>query len=218
VLRGRGGYCFEQNALFEAALRALGFAVRPLLARVWLENPQETPPATHQLELVEIDGADWIADAGFGGSFTPPMPLAEGEGPAAPDGALHRLRRDERFGWMLERRGPVAPADGRAGEAPEWQRQYSFTTAPAYPADLATSNHWTSTRPGTRFTSLVVASQVTEDGFVSLTNRALRISGGADKGDVLLEDAQALRQALRTHFGIALDEDEAETLFARGRG
>ncbi len=31
---GRGGYCFEQNLLFKAALEALGYEVQPHLARV----------------------------------------------------------------------------------------------------------------------------------------------------------------------------------------
>ena len=39
----RGGYCFEQNALFLAMIEAIGFAARPLLARVWLATV-ETPP------------------------------------------------------------------------------------------------------------------------------------------------------------------------------
>src|SRR5688500_3637294 len=34
LLRRRGGYCFEQNGLFLAALTELGFKVRPNLARV----------------------------------------------------------------------------------------------------------------------------------------------------------------------------------------
>ena len=36
VTARRGGYCFEHNRLFLDALAALGFAARPLLARVWL--------------------------------------------------------------------------------------------------------------------------------------------------------------------------------------
>src|SRR5712671_5691298 len=34
VRGGRGGYCFEHNALFAAALEAIGFAVTRLSARV----------------------------------------------------------------------------------------------------------------------------------------------------------------------------------------
>jgi len=32
VHRKRGGYCFEQNGLLEAALAAIGFALQPLAA------------------------------------------------------------------------------------------------------------------------------------------------------------------------------------------
>ena len=76
VTRRRGGYCFEQNRLFCDALTALGFAVRPLLGRVWF-GATVTPGRTHMLLLVTIDGRDWIADAGFGGSYSPIMPLVE---------------------------------------------------------------------------------------------------------------------------------------------
>lgn len=108
VHRRRGGYCFEQNGLFEDALRALGFSVRPLLARVLLGmETGVVAPLTHQLELVTFAGEDWIADAGFGGSFCPPMPLAEGQSGPGPDGTVHRLRRADGSAWLLERLGPA---------------------------------------------------------------------------------------------------------------
>lgn len=212
VRRRRGGYCFEQNGLLDMALAALGFEARPLLARVWLGvGAEPVTPLTHQLELVRIDGRDWIADAGFGGSWCPPMPLAEMETDPGPDGARHRLRQDERLGWMLERRGPGECTDGRGDGGPEWQRQYSFTLAEAHAIDREMSNHWTSTRPCTRFTTLAIASRVLEQGFLSLTGRVLRDSDGSEK---TLETATALRDALIRHFGIVLDEDEIERLFA----
>src|SRR5690606_36486392 len=73
VTRRRGGYCFEHNQLFLRALRAIGFQARPLLARGWLGAGDDIPPRAHTLNLVQIDGADWIADAGFGGSYVPPL-------------------------------------------------------------------------------------------------------------------------------------------------
>ncbi|MEO5867651.1 MAG: arylamine N-acetyltransferase, partial [Sphingomonas sp.] len=112
VTAKRGGYCFEQNRLFGDALAALGFVVRPLLARTWL-GVSETPPLTHTLSLVHIDGQDWVADAGFGGSYAPPIVLADGAEAVAPDGARFRLVPDASFGWMLERDGNPATTDGR---------------------------------------------------------------------------------------------------------
>jgi N-hydroxyarylamine O-acetyltransferase len=43
VFGRRGGYCFEQNRLFAAALEALGFAVTPLAARAAGPTARRTP-------------------------------------------------------------------------------------------------------------------------------------------------------------------------------
>src|SRR5687767_10168065 len=61
----RGGYCFEHNLLFAAALEAAGFSVTPLAGRVRYRT-RRTLPRTHMLLLVSVGGADWIADVGFG--------------------------------------------------------------------------------------------------------------------------------------------------------
>ncbi|GDB34820.1 N-hydroxyarylamine O-acetyltransferase [Escherichia coli] len=76
VTARRGGYCFEQNGVFERVLRELGFNVRSLLGRVVLSNPPALPPRTHRLLLVELEGEKWIADVGFGGqTLTAPIRL-----------------------------------------------------------------------------------------------------------------------------------------------
>src|SRR5450755_2396793 len=77
VRGGRGGYCFEQNALFAAALELVGFRVTRLSARVRMGGPP-VRPRTHMLLRVEADGVLWIADVGFGGwGLIEPIPLAE---------------------------------------------------------------------------------------------------------------------------------------------
>ena len=211
VLRSRGGYCFEQNQLFLRALHALGFEARPLLARVWL-RAQEPPPRTHTLNLVTIDGEPWIADAGFGGSYSPPMRLAEGAEVTAPDGARFRLLRSQDHGWMLERRGDHATTDGRASPDDSWQPQYSFTLEPVFPADLELSNHWTSTRQDTRFTTFAVVSLCLPSGFATLTDRHYTRRNGDQHVEADIESAKAYRLRLNFVFGIALDEVEAEGL------
>lgn len=211
VTRRRGGYCFEQNQLFLRALQALGFAARPLLARVWL-GASETPPKTHTLNLVTIGGADWIADAGFGGSYTPPLPLADGSEATTSDGAHHRLRTDPDHGWMLERHGDAQLTDGRGARHEGWLPQYSFTLAPVAPADLMLGNHWTSTAPGTRFTTLRIASITLPNGFASLTDRqySRHNSGRSNSGEI--ESARVYRMRLSLMFGIDLSEDEVAGL------
>jgi N-hydroxyarylamine O-acetyltransferase len=200
VAARRGGYCFEQNALFLEILQAIGFEARPLLARVWL-MAEGIPPRTHTLNLVGLDGAALLVDVGFGGSFLPPLKLEEGVETKTADGARHRLRADEDHGWMLER-------DGGEG----WGRQYSFTLDPVWPADLEMANHFTATRPGTRFTTLCIASATTADGYVSLIDRALTTSRMGRSEVREIADSQDYRRVLVETFGLALSAEEVAKL------
>lgn len=210
VHRRRGGYCFEQNALFLRAITAAGFDARPLLARVWL-MADGVPPRTHTFNLVTIDGQPWIADAGFGGSYSPAMPLIDGAEADAPDGARFRLRQDAEHGWLLDRRGPASTTDGRTiGE--DWQRQYSFTLEAVAPIDLELSNHWTSTRPDTRFTTMTIVSLCLPSGFSALTDRRYKRSTAKEQIETEIESAKAYRLRLNFVFGITLDEVEVNGL------
>ena len=202
----RGGYCFEQNRLFGDALDALGFVHRPLLARVWL-NMGGVPPLTHTLSLVTIDGQDWIADAGFGGSYAPPMPLVDGVEGEAVDGARFRLARDPLHGWMLSRDGPAATTDGR-GPGVGLVDQYSFTLAPVFPSDLALANFWTSTALGTRFLTNRIVSLVLPRGFASLNDRAYRRRAADGETAGMIDDPRVYRMRLSLMFGIDLAPDE----------
>ncbi len=210
VTARRGGYCFEHNRLFGDALTALGFEARPLLARVWL-GATELPPLNHAISLVTIDGAEWLADAGFGGSYSPPMPLVDGAEADAPDGARFRLRQDAERGWMLERNGDPGTTDGRgAGEG--WQPQYSFTTAPVTDNDLAAGNRWACASPESRFTRLCVASIVLPRGFASLTDRQYRRRVGSETSEGEITDSRVYRMRLSLMFGIDLTRDEVAAL------
>ncbi len=213
----RGGYCFEHNGLFVKMLTALGFAVRPLLARVWLGvEPGEVPPRTHMLVLVTLGQQEWIADVGFGGSFTPPLPLEDGAEASTPDGARHRLRRAAMPGdpdglWMLERNGAAGATDGRgAGEG--WQPQYGFAQTRVTAADIAQCNHWTATWPASRFTTACIASLILPDGFAALSDLRLSVHRGGETQARLIDGPEEYRAVLADLFGIVLTVDEVRSL------
>ncbi len=218
VARGRGGYCFEQNRLFADALAALGVENRPLLARVLLSVPDHVvPPRTHVLLLIRLEGKPWIADAGFGGSYVPPMPLEHGAEAATADGVRHRLLRVGDCGsisgeWRLERAGPVTTTDGRGAAHEDWQVQYVFDLSEVAPDDLEMCNHWTSTRPGTRFTSLHIASIVLPGGFATLTERQFTCWREGVSEARSIDDPADYASTLRTVFRIALSDEEAAAL------
>jgi N-hydroxyarylamine O-acetyltransferase len=210
VTARRGGYCFEHNRLFLDALAALGFVARPLLARVWL-GAGETPGLLHALSLVTIAGEEWIADAGFGGSYSPIIRLAEGAEVYAPDGGRFRLVRDKTHGWMLSRDGHPATTDGR-GAGPGFQPQYSFTLAQVWDADLAVGNHWSSTAPDSRFTQLRLVNMVLPSGLASLTDRRYHRRAGEDETIAEITDPRVYRMRLGMMFGIDLTAEEVGAL------
>lgn len=143
----RGGYCFEQNALFAAVLEHLGFDVTRLAARVRMGDDRSTP-RTHMILAVDIDGARWLADVGFGGdTLLDPISFDDGDHVAqgswwfelvAEDGATRILRGLRSDGWL---------------------DLYAFTEEPQLPVDFEVANHYTSTWPRSPFVTKVVVQR-----------------------------------------------------------
>jgi len=75
IQRRRGGYCFEQNMLFRAGLRSLGFDITSLQARVVRGLAIDAPrPALHMVLRVHLPEGPFLADVGFG-NLAPTAPL-----------------------------------------------------------------------------------------------------------------------------------------------
>ena len=211
----RGGYCFEQNRLYHDMLAAMGLATRPLLGRPRLAMPEGTiGPRTHVLLLAELAGEPWILDAGFGGSFVPPLPLRHGAEAATPDGARHRLRHIGRPDgeWLLERAGSRATTDGRHQDHGDWQAQYSFDMAPVMQADLDQANHWTATWPASRFLSGPVVSLVLPAGFAALTGTTLSLASGGASDKHEISGPEEWREVLATRLGLDLPPQDVAAL------
>ena len=74
VGRRRGGFCLELTGTFARALRALGFTVEVIGARV-MSDGRLSEPMSHMTTIVHLD-EPWIADVGFGGRIIEPLRLA----------------------------------------------------------------------------------------------------------------------------------------------
>ena len=191
VIQSRGGYCFELNGLFLMALKDFGFDARPLLGRVHVTGT--TTGRGHQIELVTIEGKQWIADVGFGGD-TPraPLPL-ELDQPTTHDGQTVRLVNDDRFGFMVQ-----------TVKADDWVNLYSFDLGYVCPADIDYGNHYTATHPGSLFVIARVAALPVKNGVITLFNNTLRIMDGEKEMVRELEEGQPYLDALHEYFGIEL--------------
>lgn len=185
----RGGYCFEQNLLFAAVLRAFGFAVVPLAARVRYRT-NRVLPRTHMLLRVEAEGGRWIADVGFGGEgLLLPLPLDAGV-------------ESRHYAWTYR----LAIADGewvlQSQRQGAWADLYAFTEAPQHPADLEMANYYASTHPDSRFVQTLTVQLPTPSQRLVLRGRELIYDRGETVETRRLADAAEVVAALRDVFGL----------------
>lgn len=196
VQRRRGGYCFEHNTLFQAALRQMGFEVMACEARVRL-GAQMTLPRTHMLLLVTLDGAPWLCDVGFGGEgLLQPVPL---------DGAAHVqfLNTYRVAGAGVAGEGPLRVLQSFHHGA--WEDLYAFEPAPRFPVDFEMANHYTSSYPESRFLKTLTAQLPGPEVRRILRNRAYaELRGDAVEGRELAP-AEVI-PTLREVFGLDVPE------------
>ena len=176
VRENRGGYCFEQNTLFGAVLRALGFQVADLIARVrWQVPPERGTPRSHMILRVTVQGTAWIVDTGFGSiGLTGPIRMELDSEQSTP----HEPRR-------LVQRGEHLVHQVRIGA--EWQDVFQFTPDPVPAVDYEVANWFTNKHPRSHFRNNLIVTRVLTDGRVQLFNRELlrRYPDGAvEKRDI----------------------------------
>lgn len=188
----RGGYCFEQNGLFAAVLRTIGFAVVPLGARVRYRATR-TLPRTHHLLLVDVAGERCIADVGFGGqTLLAPMPLTRDA--IVQQGRWRYRLVDDDGAWLLQ-----------TGGEPGWVDLYAFTLEPQLPADLEMSNWYVATHPASRFVRTFTVQQARPHERCVLQDYDYSVDRGEGEVAVRTLDHDAIRALLRDEFGLVLD-------------
>ena len=192
VRRHRGGYCFEQNTLFQEVLRAFGFDLIACEARVRYRAEGQVRPRTHMVLTVAVDGVDYLCDVGFGGDG-----LLQ---PLALDGAPH-----DEYGRTLR-------ADVEASEivlqelrAEGWEDLYGFVPEARHPIDFAVANWFTSTYPESVFVKTLTVQRATPTARHALRQLTYNVREGT--GDTAREiDRGELIPLLRRTFGIDLPE------------
>jgi N-hydroxyarylamine O-acetyltransferase len=203
VKRQRGGYCFEQSGLLEAALGMLGFAVQPLAARVIRGLPATAPATARAHKLLRVDLADgsYLADVGFG-NLTPTAPLAlrlEEE----------QITPHERF-RLMPRDGEFV-VQARLGDT--WDSLYHFPLDPVPAVDYEMGNWFCATYPGSPFITNLIVARPGRGERSTLFNRrfAIRDIDGNVRRRVLsgFEDYQEI---LVQHFGLSLDKEEVAAI------
>lgn len=190
VERHRGGFCYELNGAFAALLRALGFRVTLLSARVARQDGSYGAEFDHLALRVDLDEA-WLADVGFGDGFVEPL-LMKTDLEQQQDVGAFRIVAEAAF--LLQRQQP----DGH------WKPEFAFTLTPHRLADFRDRCRYHQTSPESSFTQKRICSRLTPDGRITLSELNLIVTKDGKREERLLVSEDDWRAALQQHFEIVL--------------
>lgn len=191
ILRRRGGYCYELNALFTQLLLDLGFDARSVFCRV-VRGRDFLPPCAHRAVVVALTGRLYFCDVGFGG----PMPagaleIADGAGLDV-RGEYFCIDRFDDYWWTLSR-------DTSAGVR---ETVLQFNTFPQTPQEFIAANMKSALDPESLFVKQVLVNLRNKDGALSIVDDTFTVYRDGAARKARIEDGAALRRILRERFDI----------------
>lgn len=192
VRHRRGGYCFEQNALLREVLQQVGFTVTGLAARVlWQAPPDHQPAQSHMILQVDVGGAPYLVDVGFGSNtLTAPVRLDSPDPQSTPHGTYQITRTGEDYFLQVRVEGV-------------WQSMYSFDLRSRTLGDYKIANWFCCTNPESRFVQHLIATRAFPEGRHALLDRQLSYQPiVGPKSVIMLANVEELRRTLLDIFGI----------------
>ncbi|MBB3399351.1 MULTISPECIES: arylamine N-acetyltransferase [unclassified Rhizobium] len=183
----RGGWCYEMNGLFGAALTALGFRVTRLCGGVDREKLGDIAIGNHLTLRIDLD-RPYLAEVGVADAIVEPVPLAVGP---------------------ISQRGfdfSIMPADGG------WLRfnnhvrgiakSFDFRLDHSDEVAMATTHGWLMQDPGSPFTNALAVLRHTVDGYVALQNDCLRRVTAKSLTEQRITSADHLADTFETVFDL----------------
>lgn len=190
----RGGYCFEQNTLLKAALEAIGFKVTGLGGRVRWMSPPDAPlgPRVHMLLKVDLEGASYLVDVGFGARVLDAPLRFETDVEQRTAMGAYRLSQTDGL-YALSARQPTG-----------WRVMYVFDLEPQIPSDYELGNWYTSTSPLAPFPNVLIMERVSGGQRYKLIDRRFVIEArdGQVAAERSLETPEELGRVLDETFNV----------------
>ena len=191
----RGGYCFEQATLFDAALKAIGFSTTARTARVTLVLAPDEAPRGHMFLIVTLPEGEFVADPGLGGfGCRIPIPL---DGRPARDG-------DETNVILFNGRHRMLKIESSERKIDAWTSGLDDDNW----IDFEVANYWFSTHAASPMRQRLMLRAMTPQGRVTVMNREVTIRSNGTLHTFQLEDRKELQLLLHDTFGIDLPEVE----------
>ena len=191
VEQRRGGWCYEMNGLFGAALAALGFRVTRLCGGVDREKLGDLAIGNHLTLRVDLD-QPYLAEVGVADAIVEPVPIATG--PIHQRGFAFSLSALPN-GWLRFHNHPRGIA-----------RSFDFHPTHADEATMAATHAWLMQDPGSPFTNALAILRHTPHGYVALQNTRLRHVTATEDTEHTISSPDELAETLATTFNLAIPQ------------
>jgi len=192
VLRGRGGYCFELNALFAWLLRCLGFDVTDYMAR-FLQGTTEIPMRRHRVLKVTCAGEEYLVDVGCGRVIPrKPLPIIAGN-VSEQNGEKYVLENEDFLGYVLYE-----------WRQDSWRRIYSFTDEPQLEQDFTAVSFYCEAHPDSFFRTQDMVHIFTDGGRKTVAGGEVRLFTAGGVKVITPATKEVYHELLHTHFGIRM--------------
>ena len=192
IVTGKEGD-FATNAIYFFSISSvgLGFQVKYLSARM-VKGSSLTPEYDHMVLLVRLQ-YDYLVDVGNGQSCREPLRI-DGSNWAASEGYTYRAGSHGKD-YALYFRQPEGA----------WTPRFLFTLTPRDRAEFSDMCHYHQTSPDSIFTKHRLVTIATPEGRVTLTDRQLSITKGAERQERGIDSEEEYLEILKEYFGIEID-------------
>lgn len=192
VDRNRGGFCYELNGLFHELLADLGFEVKRVSARVYIEQQGLTPEYDHMALIVRLEGMDYLVDVGFGRFAFGPIKL-ELEVEQQDYKGLFRMDKYDDSYWRVSKKGEVG-----------WNPEYIFTLTERALHEYAGMCHYHQNAPESLFMKKRMCSMPTENGRITVSDDKVIIDHSGEKSEIPVHDEATFHAYLWEYFKVKL--------------
>ena len=188
ILKGEGGYCFENNKVFYYLLKELGFEVEAKAARVLYNNSGDVP-RTHRTTIVRIEGERYLADVGFGRDV-PPSAIKIGN---SKETGHQVVIQDDLYRHQLIKGDALIDL-------------YTFDDGHYQESDFTLGNYYTNTHPDSKFVKELIVSRVDQDFMEFISGRTYSRIENGKRIDSEIKDQNEFQSYLK-RFGIVQTYD-----------
>lgn len=189
VVGRRGGWCYEMNGLFGAALAALGFRVSRLCGCIDRPKLGDMAIGNHLTLRVDLD-RPYLAEVGVADALIEPVPIVAG---SISQRGFDFSISPAANGWMRLHNHPHGVA-----------RTIDFNPDHGDEAALAAMQAWLMRDPASPFTNALAVFRHTTEGYVALQNDLLRRVTAAGVHEEYITDAGHLAEVFETVFDLAI--------------